>query len=267
MSEKVKTQKVTRLPNRPVGTQHGYVRYTQDLNQFHRIETNRKIRTNVKNIEDSMKKFGVFYQPIICDVFGNVIDGEHRLFAARKLGLGIFFIIDESCDTLEKSRQMMIKLNKDQESWKKLNFLSSYVLEGRHNYIVLFNFTKEFPKFSLTDCIMLLNNSQNFPSSYNKDFENGDWKYKSVEIGRDWGNFIMKIGDVFPDGFKRTMFFRSMVHILSKYPEFSQERFLEKCQQCPHKLQVYGDRKNNYFMIEEIYNYKMSSDNRLIIRL
>ena len=258
--------KMTKIEMRPVGAAVSNVYYTEHLDQFRRISTNREIGKRVKHIVNSMKKDGVLFQPIIVDTHGYVIDGEHRLFAARQLGFGIYFVVDERCTTIEKSEKMMITFNKYQESWKKLSFLDSNIKAGKIHYINLGKFMNEFPEFSITDCIMLLNNSQTFPSEDNKDFENGDWKHKSIEVAREWGKFIMRLKEVFPNGYRRAIFFRSMIHVLSKYPEFETERFITKCKQCPQKLQVHGDRRNNYFMIDDIYNYKVK-DNRLEFRL
>jgi hypothetical protein len=252
---------------RPVSPKVGNVYYTSDLSIFKNLEFNREIETRVKNIVHSMIHDGLKYCPIIVNRDFDVIDGKHRLHAAGLAGKGIYYIIDESCKTIEESEETMIILNTNTNSWSKFMFLDHYTKKGVKSYVLLTKFKKEFPSFSLTDCMMLLNNNSNYPSQYDRDFENGKWKIKSYEIGQTWAEFITSIKPFFPDGYNRAIFIRTMITILSKYPDFSTERFLHKSSVCSYKFVIQGDRRSYIRMIEDVYNFKVKDEQKLYFRI
>ena len=67
---------------------------TDDLEMFNQINGNRP--PNVQHINrlcDSIKLNGVLQNPIIVNEFMDIIDGQHRLLAAKKAKSSIFFII------------------------------------------------------------------------------------------------------------------------------------------------------------------------------
>ena len=242
----------------------GKVYYTKELSKFKRIETNRPIEPRVQKIIDSMKKDGLMYCPIMVNPQGYVLDGEHRIYSARKVGCGIYFTINYDVQTLEECERYMISYNKLVNKWGKFQFLGHYVKRNLQSYVTLEKFIEEFPTFSVTDCVMLLNNNSNYPGT--DDFEQGKWVHQNVDIGRKWGNFILEIQKYFPEG-GRALFIRSMINILNKVENFSLDQFLYKCSLVPHQLSVQADRKSYYRMIEDVYNYKQKGNTKLYIRI
>ena len=77
------------------------VLYTTNLNQFKFIDTNRKITSSrsqkrIRGIADSMKTNGVLPIPVIVTSRFFIVDGQHRIEAAKLAGLGVYYIITKT---------------------------------------------------------------------------------------------------------------------------------------------------------------------------
>lgn len=105
-------------------------------------------------------------RPITVNGQMEVIDGQHRLLAAKNLNIPIWYEVRE--DLTQKD---LITLNVSR-SWKKLDFLNFYVKNGYQEYIKLDNFLKK----------------NNIPISAAIRINGGGKK----KVGRDFieGNFI-----------------------------------------------------------------------------
>lgn len=104
---------------------------TTDYDMFNFHESNRKINENhVKKLVNSLKvKNNLKYRPILVDSQRNVIDGQHRLMAAKELHLPIFY---EMMDGSESDD--MILLNAHQRIWKRDDYCLYYANQGNKNY-------------------------------------------------------------------------------------------------------------------------------------
>jgi len=67
---------------------------TKDLGMFSSIDGNRVPNLiHVKRLTDSLRKYGMKCNPILVNEKMQVIDGQHRLLAAKEIKCEIYFII------------------------------------------------------------------------------------------------------------------------------------------------------------------------------
>ncbi len=78
------------------------------------------------------------FRPILVDSLMRVVDGNHRLAAAKKLSIPIFYTIDPNCVDED-----MITFNQASTPWKYQNYLDFYVNSGNPDYIALKAFCDE----------------------------------------------------------------------------------------------------------------------------
>ncbi len=113
---------------------------TKDYELFELSEFSRPLHRN-KVLLDSMQKYGFLPGCAIhCVQNGNgkltVIQGQHRLHYAKKLGLPVWYIIDDTCTDiycLEAVRQ----------NWSLTDFAEARANAGDKNYIKLLAFQKK----------------------------------------------------------------------------------------------------------------------------
>lgn len=114
---------------------------TKDYNIFKTLHGNRGISdTRVKKIISSINAVGYVSSPLLCNEKLEIIDGQGRFTALKKLGLPVEFYVVPGLTIRE-----CISLNINQENWKVIDFIESYATQGNQNYKYLLELTKRYP--------------------------------------------------------------------------------------------------------------------------
>lgn len=238
------------------------VQYTKNYSKFKKVHSNRSLKTGILNkIRKSMVENGLMVDPIKVNEHNEVIDGQHRLHMAQELGLGIYYIKVKGIGKKE-----MITQNSTGSMWNLRDFLGTYVKEGNPNYIKIQKFMYEFPMFSITDsCVFLNGGKQDIKGD---TFRNGEFVAGSLNTARELALDIMKLKDVYPLGYTRTVFVRTLLSTNLRNKDFKMEEFVKKSKVVPNEyFQIKGDRKGYKRMIEDIYNYKRRSSDKISIKV
>jgi ParB-like nuclease domain len=105
--------------------------YTEDLSIFNIHESNRDLNElNVERLMSSLIcKNLLKFRPILVDEKMRIIDGQHRLEAARRLKVGIYYQKQKEAKTED-----IILLNQHQKKWELLDYLKYYVADGKEEY-------------------------------------------------------------------------------------------------------------------------------------
>lgn len=113
---------------------------TKDYDMFKKNVVNRNYNEdNVKKIMNSISvRNKLNLKPIIVDKNMYVMDGQHRIEAARRLGIEVVYIIDE-----EATDEDIILLNANQKSWQLTDYLNYFCHKKNQDYIQLDDFLKE----------------------------------------------------------------------------------------------------------------------------
>lgn len=116
------------------GYQVGVVYKTSDLSIFKFSKFNRTVLLSAKMIEQA--KEGLI-NPIIVNEYYVVIDGQHRLTAAKKAGVPIEYIIKPGLD--EKD---IVRMNTVQKPWSLKNHIEAWANQGNSEYQALAEIVK-----------------------------------------------------------------------------------------------------------------------------
>ena len=238
------------------------VQYTDNYSKFKKIHSNRSLKTGILNkIEKSMVENGLMLDPIKVNEDWEVVDGQHRLHVSEKLGLGIYYIKVKGIGKKE-----MITQNSTGSMWNLRDFLGTYVKDGNPNYIKIQKFMYEFPMFSITDsCVFLNGGKQDIKGD---TFRDGMYVAGSLNTARELAMDVMKLKDVYPLGYTRTVFVRTLLSTNLRNKDFTMEEFVKKSKVVPNEyFQIKGDRKGYKRMIEDIYNYKRRSSDKISIKV
>ena len=124
---------------------------TMNYEIFSSLDGNRIVNPlHVKKIADSMK-IKVLFIPIIVNEEFQVIDGQHRLEARKKLGLEVPYIICPNYDLEDVHRA-----NSNHKTWNNLDFLKGYAEAGLDSYKFLLEIYESFnEKLSITNILRL----------------------------------------------------------------------------------------------------------------
>jgi hypothetical protein len=212
-----------------------------------------------------MIKEGLMLDPITVTSKFVVIDGQHRLEAAKIAGKGIYFIVDDSITNTTKGIfEAARKFNSNAKEWGKEDYIHGFVEQGNQHYITLDKFGKKYPMFSLTERMMMLSENPNTYIEKN-EFASGKFVSSSVERAERIANSFLKLGEIYK-GYNKSVFVRTILTIMSKKPEFSFDEFIHKSSLRQDMLRICGDKKSCSVMVEEIYNYKRPTTKKLNLR-
>ena len=240
----------------------GEIFSTTDYGIFKYDPMNREIRPNrVRQLVGSMRANGFINEPIKVNSKMIVIDGQHRLEAAKIAKVGVKYFIDDSKMDLFDNMAMSNMLKK---VWDKGDFIHGLIEKGLTSYKTLDNFRNEFPEFRLTEQLMMLSNSTSDVDKHK--FSVGDWVAKNVNLAAKWANNLMALKPYFPKGFNKSIFVRSMIEIFVHHPEFEFEEFLHKVKLRPGMIHLCGDKRAYTIMVEEIYNYRRNNTEKINLR-
>lgn len=237
---------------------------TKDLSIFKSISGNRNVNLqHVRRLVDSIGKNGMLCSPIIVNEHYEVVDGQHRLLAAKELKCEIYFII------MPGYRLSQVQhLNLNQKNWSKNDFMEGYASMGIVSYVKLKSFVEHNDDFTFNDCISLCNNGSShntysLSQKYRADgknmnqsqvFEEGTWKGKDFELAQHLANKIRMIKTYY-EGYNRSAFVGTIIGLMLN-KQFDFNEFMHKLRLQPTALVDCATREQCKTLIEDIYNYK-----------
>jgi len=119
------------------------IRRTSNYNMFKNIGNRKVVPRHVNELMDQMHKQGYFIpaQPIVVDSNFVIIDGQHRLIAAEKLGFPVCYVIE---DSFNEKQDSMTSMNAFSSRWTPENFLDRQDFLGNPAYVQLSSFMNEY---------------------------------------------------------------------------------------------------------------------------
>lgn len=262
-------------------TKNGSVKQQQNQNQFTPVlmttnyglfklmPDNRNINLlHVRRLVESFNNHHIVC-PIIVNEKYEVIDGQHRLHAAKETGKPVYYIVMKGYGIKEVQ-----VLNTNQKNWTRLDYLEMYCSEGRKEYLVFKQFMQDFPdlNFQSVERIIALRAST---SMSKKDIEGKTMNMKYFEEGnlttpdiRKSYSVARKILDFKPHypNFGRGTFVSAMIPLLTKSKVYDHKEMIHKLSSCPIKLTDCDKVESYRLLLETIYNYKRQKENKVSFR-
>jgi hypothetical protein len=245
---------------------------TSDLSIFKQIDGNRVPNLqHIKRLADSIRIYGMKCNPILVNERMEVIDGQHRLMAAKEAESFVYYIIVNGYSLNE-----VHTLNLNQKNWTKKDFMDGYANMGIESYIKLKAFIKKNDDYTFGDCLTLCSNSSGYGSlsrhnecrtdgkayKMTEIFEEGTWIGKDFQLAQDWANKIRMIKPYYSN-YNRSSFVGTMITLFNN-DNFDFNEFMHKLRIQPTALIDCANREQYKTLIEDIYNYR--SRNKINLR-
>ncbi|MGL5962617.1 MAG: ParB N-terminal domain-containing protein [Cetobacterium sp.] len=244
---------------------------TKDYEIFKKMECNRIIDLkHVNNIIRSMKK-KVLMIPIVVNDKMEVIDGQHRLEALKKLNLEVTFIVCE-----DYGKEEMVQANISSKIWKELDYIRQYATNIeeykniRKNYVRIFEVMEkhniQYGNFKTIFCKI---NSLT-RTKFKADIETGIFSFSEANLV-NVDNFMNCFQDIL--GYEKKFATKSsknkqkiLVGFLNLYAGDTANQYSHY--QMTKKLQMHGENLSRDFpswkevlktLCNEIYSYNEKS--------
>lgn len=251
------------------------VRNTKDYDQFKYIKGNRPLEeSNVKAIANQLQQYGQIV-PIVVNSKYQVIDGQHRLQACRRLKIPVKFIVEKSANI-----NAVITANAVGKKWSELDHINRHASEGKTEYIQLKKWVKECKElgFNYGPSVMMAQLSGTRRSCYMYEdgkvraadkhgsikklygvgtvIKVGMFKFPDLEKSKDFRAALMKFIE-FP--FYQKSAFVSALNQCMKIEEFDVDRLVESAEKYPRRFTNEVSAADFLQMIEKAYNYRKHS--------
>ena len=196
--------------------------------------------------------------PIIVDENFNVVDGQHRLEAAKQLGIAVWYVVEK-----EPDNDLLIDLNITQRKWTATDYVNYYADEKKdENYIRFRQLLKEIPLDLLT--VLDMAKMQDIGGQYlNAKVKTGQMTMDKLEVQRAHQMYekILTLRDALRIKLTGRMI-RSLVQ-LQRNPKFSWRTMIEKARKYYVKSYPCSTKQEWTDMLTMLYNYSSTKATRI----
>lgn len=227
---------------------------TQNYEKFKFVKWNRPIDWNhVQRLKVSIQAHGLL-QEIQCTKDYKILDGQHRYYALKALGMPVQAILKET-----NTENDVHEMNDLSKGWTILDILNEFVEKGNQNYIDLHRKIEIYKdKFPVGSIILAYNKNVIFQK---KLFKNGDYLFFETKGNRVL-SYADKLSEVIQEKAYQTKFIKTLINVMARNRNFDIKRLLHAARN--KKLYIYNNEKDTYNSIVEIYNYKLRSESDMI---
>jgi hypothetical protein len=229
---------------------------SNDYKLFKVLDGNRPInKRKVENIIKEIKAGNDVLDevPVLVKEVGkhlDVLDGQHRVIVAQKLGRPVHYIVHKT----EMNLYAVAKVNSNTEKWKPIDFINCYKKAGNNNYKQLEEFHEKY-NISIGVSLSLLTHGykkrDGGDGALTKEFETGLFlvkKYKeAVQLAETCNSFSEFAG------WNSRPFINAICRILqAEKCEF--HLLIKKFAEDPKRLERHANWKGYLTNLENIYN-------------
>jgi hypothetical protein len=233
------------------------IQHTNNYDQFKQVTSNREVnQKHVKKLARAVQAKNLLHvNPIIVNDKMEIIDGQHRLEAARLLKVPIFYVVDESI-----TKQDISALNANARNWMLMDYINYWTTEKAPGFATLSKYISEYPFLKPSTIISLLSGRENGGLA-------GEYiQQGKVFITNESGaieiiSLLQKIGNYNMVAFE-TKFVTAILK-LSQHEEWDSDRMIRQVDKQPRSLVKCANVKQYIEMLLEIYNYQQQKRIRM----
>jgi len=225
---------------------------TTEYEKFSFIRGNRGITESqvnaiVNNIVNDMDLLR--YNPILVNRNMGVLDGQHRLLAAQKAGVTIWWNVAPDDINL-----LTIANLNNGNKWSPKNFVSLYAASNKKAYILFRKFYSDY-KLSTSTALLL------FGRQTMRSLREGTLHANDLLMYEEFAEALTDVRKyVYFAKFNR---FADAFTRIYTHPEYDHKRMLTKLKQRKDAIIRMATVEDHMRMLEEIYNHKLSSDKKV----
>ena len=250
------------------------VQTTKNYARFKLLQGNRDlIEGNIKAVMNQISAFGQ-RQPIIINERNEIIDGQHRLEACRRLGLAVKYIVDAGARI-----DHVISANIVGKKWSMLDYIKRFVAEGNEHYVKLYEFMVEAKSAGIpsSSALQIVRQGHRDRTYYMYDdgkvrIHGGSNKAKRLyAVGNDMnlGQFTMPNKKGVQERFESVLAFRAFPFYkhgrfiqallqVMRITDFDVKRLAKQAEKYPSRFTNEPDTDSFVRMFESVYNYRSS---------
>lgn len=226
--------------------------WTKEYGLFHFLKGNRdlnqgKINKLMKSVQGGLDLFR--YCPIMVNEKYYVIDGQHRFYVCKKLGLNIYYVV-----VPDMSLRQIAEMNSNASRWKDRDFLNCYIDTGIEDYKILADFIEKY-HVNIGSAIRLLENGSASTGGTSKDeFKNGMFRATEIDAATRIMEHSKELSEFTAFWNKRS--FIKAVRVLLENGKYNHTDFIEKLRKYNLVIERRSEYKDYLVLMEELFNHR-----------
>jgi hypothetical protein len=156
---------------------------TKKYSQFKNILGNRQLsREHINEPRVEIERNNLLEVcPIICNEKMQVIDGQHRLEAAKALGVAVPYVVVPGLGI-----EHVVRMNTSQKKWMMKDYIRLHIDLGNQDYIDLQEFINEWKTTPSIAIMLLSNSSYNQTGNKVNEFREGRWSIQHMDEATEY---------------------------------------------------------------------------------
>jgi hypothetical protein len=226
------------------------IQSTNQYQLFGNISSNREVdKKHVKRLAIAISENNLLHlNPIIVNADMQVIDGQHRLQAAKMLGLPIYYVQDSNV-----SKGQIAALNTNQKNWATMDYVNFWTVEKSPGFKELAKFINR-SKLPVSAAVNLLAEDTAGALKYMRE---GSVDISNMEMANEIIDFLHQIAEQYGYDWFLCGGVAGALRKMWEHPEFSAEKLAEKIAIQPRAVVPCTSNKKYLEMLAEVYNFKM----------
>lgn len=223
---------------------------SNDYGKFHRSDKRNRALSfkEHRKLYASMQKYGFLWEfhAVVerCGKHFTIIDGQHRVAIAERLGLPVYYVItDRAIDVPE--------INSTSKAWTALTHIQHFANNGNAEYQKIKTVAAQYEIPITLAAMMLSGNGMNCRNV----IPQGTFVANEHDIADVVGSVIKGVSNAIPRSTARHRSFVQCVINCARIPGFDAQRLISGILRCPEAIKPYGQSSAMLSCIEECYNY------------
>lgn len=231
---------------------------------------NRPIRqAKLKELTEAIRAKNLLRDnPILVDRDLKIIDGQHRLLAARNLGVPLFykFSHEMTIDDVPETQRLT-------SQWDLKDRLHTWCAAGNVDYLALRQFMEDHPFLSPNFCVRLCQvslgdgeKSDALSPAARAKFHNGGYRANDLPFARRVAAAILDFKEYAPKVYRQRAFGIAILNLMSN-ADYDHNRMIQKISYQRARLHGCTSAEQYIDLLNEIYNYKTTGAHRVELRM
>lgn len=227
---------------------------TSDYKLFHRLECNRTVSENRLNKLIASIRVRRVMCPITVNRFFQIVDGQGRYEACKKMGLPIQYVFDPNAG-IDDCRRM----NHYNSKWSMGDFIASYAEGGNENYRRM---QRVIDRTGLSYSAVTRIAQKGKSRAADKNIESGDVIFTTRDEEKSYAiwQFIEKLKEALCITRRVSETFVRGVIVIFSIGEFDQERMLRNAQRCRSNFVQMSGLEDMLAEFSRVYNYRQKGE-------
>lgn len=188
--------------------------------------------------------------PIIVSKNFTVLDGQHRLTAAKELGVPIHYVVSDVASVTD-----MPGILKSVRRWTQRDFVEAWAKAGKSGAIEIKKLIEKYP-FLRVETVLRCCYTGSYKSILSK-LEDGSIDSENIHLGYKLGKYIEDYAELVPNGIcKSPTFANALAYLIKHEDTYDHQTLIGRLSARPKAL-VPATKASDYVeILAEVFNYR-----------